>query len=87
MVMFWICYAIFHIACGILAYGWSYAYWQRKFPTLAMRDCGADQWFSCFIAALGPAGILVALICGGTECGMLFHCEHDHSQKGVRHAG
>jgi hypothetical protein len=44
---------------GILAYGISYAYCQRNWPTLAVEDRIIDILMSVMIALAGPFGLLV----------------------------
>ena len=50
---------------GLLAYGLSFAYWQREFPTLAKRDRAADKRKSLILALAGPVGLVVILIYSG----------------------
>jgi hypothetical protein len=51
--------SIFWVYNGILAYGISYAYYQRNWPTLAVEDRISDILMSVMIALAGPFGLLV----------------------------
>ena len=54
------------LACGVLAFGITVAYFWCAHPILQSRlkfreDCGAGGIF----ALMGPVGLLVALLCSG----------------------
>jgi hypothetical protein len=59
--MIWII-AIGWVACSILLYGWSFAYWQKKYPTLAERSYREDLRFSLLMSLGGPIDLIVVLI-------------------------
>ena len=51
--------------CGILSYGLSFAYHQRRYPTIADEMYWLDMRFCASTALAGPINLLVVLInCG-----------------------
>ena len=56
---------IIWIVCGILGYGITLAYFQRKYPMTAQEAYEADCGFSAAIAITGPLGLIVALASSG----------------------
>lgn len=53
------------VVCGVLAYGWTFAYMQREYPTIAVEHRADDRGFALFMAVLGPIGLAVTLtVCG-----------------------
>lgn len=58
------------ILCGVLAYGISFAYWQRKCPASEWRE---DSAFSFLYACFGPIGLSVAFVASGyAQYGLLY---------------
>lgn len=60
------------IACGFVAHGLTFAYFQRRWPRLAENDEDGDRAFARLVGSSGPIGLLVALIAGGTKYGLKF---------------
>lgn len=58
-------YIIFHVACGILAYGAAFANAQRRFPELAAEEYRTDMAHSAFVGMFGPIGLFTMLFCSG----------------------
>lgn len=51
------------LACGFLAYGVSFAYFQREYPELAAKDYILDRCISATCGLLGgPFTLIVALM-------------------------
>jgi hypothetical protein len=50
------------VICGILNYGWAYAFQQREFPTLAENDAVCDRNFAIFIGLMGPCALLALIL-------------------------
>lgn len=48
----------FWVVCGVLAYGLTFAHFQRKFPNIAKEKYGSDMTFSLFVGGAGPIGLL-----------------------------
>ena len=57
-----IIFAILWIICGILAYGFAFAYYQNEYPFIAEAEYN-DYKIKAFIMALFGICGLVALIC------------------------
>jgi hypothetical protein len=49
-------------ACGVYAYGLTFAYSQREFARIADEDRSSDRCFAIVVGACGPLGLLAALI-------------------------
>ena len=67
MLWFWywlIALAVFWCVCGVLAYGYTYAFYQREFPRIAYKARRYDRRLALLAAVLGPIG-LVAAAAGG----------------------
>lgn len=60
------------IVCGVLAYGFDFAYWQRHYPSLADRDRKADRFNALMTGCLGPIGLIAIFLQGGHKHGMKF---------------
>jgi hypothetical protein len=60
------------VACGVLAYGLYFAYFQRKWPSLAEEHYDTDRGRARWWLIGGPLALLGALIAGGTEYGLKF---------------
>lgn len=61
--MNWIHYCIIlWITCGVLAYGLSLAYFQRKWLSIAYETYKEDMLHCASMSLLGPADLLATLI-------------------------
>ena len=61
------------VICGILAYGISFAHWQREYPTLAESSYREDMGFSILWIPLGPLGLIITYFLSGfAEHGLKF---------------
>ncbi len=52
------------LICGILAYGLTFAYFQRQYPTLAETEYESDFRFALSAGMAGPIGLGVCLLSG-----------------------
>lgn len=59
-------------SCGVLAYGMSLAFWQRKFVLIAPSQRFGDVAISICGGILGPIGLLSMIIMGGFSHGLMF---------------
>ena len=50
---------------GFFAYGLAFGYFQRKFACIAVEGRRGDQVFASVMAAMGPLGLVTALLCSG----------------------
>jgi hypothetical protein len=48
-------------ACGVLSYGWIFAYFQRRFATIADSNYYEDLLTSLFGLLFGPVGLVACL--------------------------
>ena len=62
MILWIIIFAILWIICGILSYGFLFAYFQNEYIFIAKEDYNKDKRYAFGIALLGICG-LVAIIC------------------------
>jgi hypothetical protein len=69
MIEFVVISAVFWGVCGFLTYGWSFAYWQRRYPEIAAENYREDKINSLFFAALGPIGLLTVIAQEGWRYG------------------
>ena len=49
-------------AVGSLAYASEFAYWQRKYPTLAEESYGGDMQHSMVMAAIWPISVIARFL-------------------------
>ena len=56
---------IIWVICGILAYGITFGYFQRKFPLLAKRSYMEDAGFATIIGIFGVVGLLLSVCLSG----------------------
>ena len=49
------------IICGLLAYGRTFAHFQRAWPSFAREDRESDALFAMGFALAGPIGLIAAL--------------------------
>jgi hypothetical protein len=52
------------LACGAVAFGLTFAYFQGEYPTVAEKMRCEHYVTAAVFALLGPAGLFVALLCG-----------------------
>lgn len=57
------------ITCGTLAYGYSFAHWQREYPILAERDYEIDKRKATWDFVIGPFGLFVIIFMNQTKHG------------------
>lgn len=59
--MFYLIIAIW-IICGFINYGLGFAYWQRKFPTIAKDNYKSDMKFEFKISLFGLFALIPTLL-------------------------
>ena len=65
--------AALYIVSGILAYGFTLAYFQREWPGLASNQSTADNKLSAmFFALFGLFGLFGVVVAGSTKHGLMF---------------
>lgn len=72
MIAILILYALFHIACGVLAYGFHFAHFQRAYPSLAEAEVWDDAGGAMIGGLMGPLGLVAVLCCGFHDHGLLY---------------
>jgi hypothetical protein len=60
------------IICGVLNYGWTYAFFQKSFPTIADENRSIDRRFSALFAVLGIPGTIVIIFVKGWGYGLMW---------------
>lgn len=60
------------IACGVAAYGFTVADFQRSFPALAAESLAADRWLGVFLGLLGPASLVAIFFATAITTGRPF---------------
>ena len=58
--------------CGIISYGFDFAYYQRNWPLLAEKDHRHDQILCLTSAMFGPIDLLYILIHKQYRHGLMF---------------
>jgi hypothetical protein len=53
---------IYYILCGIFGYGFSFAYFQGKFPVIAEKEYWTDFWMASIVGFFGPFGLIAIVI-------------------------
>lgn len=54
--------ATLYAICGFLAYGFTFAYFQREYPEISDRYKSEDRRHALTTALFGPIGLLVVII-------------------------
>lgn len=57
-----IIFIIFHIICGVLAYGITFAHFQREFSLTSHEDVGINRVLALFMACSGIVGLVIIYI-------------------------
>jgi hypothetical protein len=60
-------------ACGMLAYGITYAFFQREFPRIADENRQIDRRIALLMAVCGPLGLIMVSFSGAFKHGRLKH--------------
>lgn len=69
----WITFGgVLWIACSVLEYGLYFAYYQRKWPSIANENRLSDRFLAALIALIGPIGLLATLITGQFGYGLQY---------------
>ena len=69
-MIWWVISAAIWLACGLIGSGWKFAYFQRAYPELAVKDFNRDRLSArCFI--LGGVGTLF-VCCGDYSQGKMY---------------
>lgn len=65
---------LFWLGCGVLAYGFTFAYFQLEYKDIVhLPGMASDSRRTARVMAIaGPIGLVVALACGGTKHGLKF---------------
>ena len=58
------------VVCGVLSYGLNFAFFQRKFPTLADEEYARDLRFAVITSFLGPVALFANLCACGIKHGL-----------------
>lgn len=69
-----IIFVVVWFACGTLAYGLTFAYFQRKWPSIANLENqrSVDRGFAFLVSFCGPFGLIVAIIQSGFKYGLKY---------------
>ncbi len=60
-IWYWILLVLGWAVCGVLSYGLHFAYYQRKWPRIAVEGYKRDRLDAAIIGLTGPIGLLVVL--------------------------
>lgn len=67
-------YIVGWIVCGVLTYGITFAYFQKKYPIIARESYREDMGIAVFYGLLGPIGLFVILVSSGfAKYGLKFY--------------
>jgi len=53
---------LFWVICGVISYGLDFAYFQRKYPSLAEQDYKRDIRMCIFFAIFGPINLIEIIL-------------------------
>ena len=67
--MVWAVTALCWIVCGILAYGFTFAYFQRQYPILSDANRIYDRMFAILFLIGGLFGLVIVVIRRGYQHG------------------
>lgn len=65
-------FMFFWVGCSFFSYGMIFAYFQRKYPTIADSQYKEYQLFAIVFSIFGPIAFLVCLIGGYGSYGLKF---------------
>ena len=71
--MIWLLGVAVWVLCGVLSYGFGFAYFQREYPRLADMDIIKDRSGALSTCWAGPIALAVDLSMGHYRHGLLFH--------------
>lgn len=57
------------LICGIVAYGLTFAFFQKKWPTLAEETYWSDFRLALLVGIIGPFGIAMNVVMGNVRHG------------------
>lgn len=60
------------VVCGYLAAGLSFAFFQKKYPSIAAEHRASDVRQCVLVFFVGPAGLIAALFTCGIKHGLLY---------------
>lgn len=66
------CIAAIWVLSGTLAYGFTFAYFQGRYPMLAKKEEATDRATALSMAVWGPFGLVVAVERGGWRYGLKY---------------
>lgn len=65
--------ALVYIACGVMAYGITFADMQGRYQSIKVESYRTDMSFAVFVGLWGPLGLVVSLFLSGfAEYGVKF---------------
>jgi len=67
-----ILFAVFWVACGVLSYGFNFAFYQRRFFRIAQENYRKDQFFCSLASLFGPVSLASIVFLGLHEYGIKF---------------
>lgn len=70
--MIWLQLLIAWALCGVLGYGYTFSYWQRGYPTVAVQNKRDDRWRAAVTGLWGPIGLIMVICDGRTRHGVKF---------------
>jgi len=65
-------FILFWIVCGVLSYGLGFAYLQREYPIVAVKNYHSDMVDESIFALLGPFALFSTLFFWGYTHGLKF---------------
>lgn len=63
---------VFWVICGVLAYGYTFAYFQTEYKLIAEESYKSDKSFALEAFFFGPISLLVCITRGDTKHGLKF---------------
>jgi uncharacterized membrane protein YraQ (UPF0718 family) len=46
-----------YVVCGVLTYGWTFGWFQNRFPGIAAHCYKDDMAYAVFVGIFGPVGL------------------------------
>ena len=65
------------IICGVFNYGYTFAYCQREWPSIATECEMGDRAFAVFMAIIGMACFIAIIITGTAKHGIMYRSQHE----------
>lgn len=76
-LIWWVLIIACWLACGVLQFGLSFAYFQRQYRRIADEHFWDDFISAVFYVPFGPISLMVQILIGGVRHGVKFNLKRE----------